>query len=94
MAENRTVNMMGTGDYNEIKVNCVINLNQDSSQVNAQMQSQGLTEEAQNNPTVIGKLVGWGKSLGDAAAKTTVSEVVKELVKLALRMSGIELPWN
>ncbi|MBV8887632.1 MAG: hypothetical protein JO235_27045 [Chroococcidiopsidaceae cyanobacterium CP_BM_RX_35] len=47
---------------------------------------------SKSNPTVSGKLVGWGKSLGDAAAKTTISEAAKEVFKLALRLSGIPLP--
>ena len=85
-----------------------INMSQDLSQAAAQIQelltqlqtkgyspedaqqqaASDLATEAQNNPTFKGKLVKWGQSLGDAAAKTTVTEVVK----LALRLSGVPLP--
>ncbi|AFZ33604.1 pentapeptide repeat protein (plasmid) [Gloeocapsa sp. PCC 7428] len=54
--------------------------------------AKDLAEQAQSNPTVMGKLIGWGKSLGDAAAKTTVSEAAKEVFKLALGLSGVPLP--
>jgi hypothetical protein len=85
-----------------------INMSQDLSQAAAQiqnlltqLQTQGsspedaqqqaasvLATEAQKNPTFKSKLVKWGQSLGDAATKTTVTEVVK----LALRLSGVPLP--
>ncbi|MBW4626272.1 MAG: hypothetical protein KME49_12395 [Brasilonema octagenarum HA4186-MV1] len=47
-----------------------------------------LATQAQNNPTMKDKLVKWGQSLGDA----TVSDVVKGVVKLAIRSAGIPLP--
>lgn len=50
--------------------------------------AQGIATQAQNNPTMKDKLVKWGQSLGDA----TVSDVVKEAVKLAIRSAGIPLP--
>jgi uncharacterized protein YoaH (UPF0181 family) len=74
-------------------------------QLLTQLQSQGFSSEeaqkqaandlanqAKDNPTALGKLVKWGQSLGDTAAKTIVSEAVKEVLKLALRLSGIPLP--
>ena len=70
-----------------------------------QLQSQGYSPEdarqktandlatkAKDDPTTLGKLVKWGQSLGDAAAKTTVTEAAREVVKLALRLSGVPLP--
>ncbi|MGL5076198.1 MAG: hypothetical protein ACRDBG_10230 [Waterburya sp.] len=51
-----------------------------------------MATKAQKNPTTLGKLVKWGQSLGDTAAQTTVSEAAKEVVKLALRLSGVPLP--
>jgi uncharacterized protein YjbI with pentapeptide repeats len=88
------------GDY--------INFNQDLVQAAAQiqdiidqLQKQGITVEvaqkqvardmatqAQHDPTVKDKLVKWGQSLGDAA----VSDVIKGVVKLAIRSAGIPLP--
>ena len=63
------------------------------SQEQAQQQvAQDLALKADNDPTVLGKLVKWGQSLGDSAAKTTVSEAAKEVFKLALRLSGIPIP--
>jgi uncharacterized protein YjbI with pentapeptide repeats len=74
-------------------------------QLLTQLQSQGFSPEdaqqkaandlatkAKDNPTTLGKLVKWGQSLGDTAAQTTVSEAAKEVVKLALRLSGVPLP--
>ena len=88
------------GDY--------INMSQDLTQAAVQiqelieqLQKQGIAvdaacekvandmaTQAQNNPTTKDKLVKWGKSLGDA----TVSDVVKGIVKLAIRSAGIPLP--
>ena len=48
--------------------------------------------QAQSNLAVKNTLVKWGQSLGDAAAKATVSDVVKGVVKLALAASGLPLP--
>jgi uncharacterized protein YgbK (DUF1537 family) len=50
--------------------------------------AQDLATQAQNNATMKDKLVKWGQSLGDA----TVSDVVKGVVKLAIRSAGIPLP--
>ncbi|KAB8315331.1 hypothetical protein SD81_032645 [Tolypothrix campylonemoides VB511288] len=67
--------------------------NQGYSQEQAQQQAaQDLAKKAENDPTVLGKLVKWGQSLGDTATKTTVSEAAKEVFKLALRLSGIPIP--
>jgi len=49
--------------------------------------AEDLANQAQNNPTVRDKLVKWGQSLGDA----TVTDVVKGVVKLALRAAGIPI---
>ena len=88
------------GDY--------INMSQDLTHAAAQiqhlieqLQKQGVTVEvakdqvaqdmatqAQSNPTMKNKLIKWGQSLGDA----TVSDVVKGVVKLAIRSAGIPLP--
>jgi hypothetical protein len=57
-----------------------------------QQAAKDLATKAQESPTTLGKLVKWGQSLGDTAAKTTVSEAAKEVVKLALRLSGVPLP--
>ena len=69
------------------------------------LQNNGLTQEqaegnvasdlattAENNPTALGKLVNWGKSLGNKAAETSVSEVTKRIIKLALNLAGVPLP--
>lgn len=51
-----------------------------------------LAKQAKQDPTVMEKLVQWGKSLSDTAGTTTVSEIVKAVVTLALQFSGIPLP--
>ena len=67
--------------------------NQGASPDEAQQQAaNNLARQAKNDPAVMGKLVKWGKSLGDAAAKTTVTEAVTAVVKLALRLSGMRIP--
>lgn len=88
------------GDY--------INMSQDLTQAATQIQSlieqlqkNGVTvdvaqeqvakdmgTQAQNNLTMKNKLLRWGQSLGDA----TVTDVVKGVVKLAIRSAGIPLP--
>jgi hypothetical protein len=57
-----------------------------------QQVASDLAKQAESNPTVLGKLVQWSKTLADTASKTTVSEAAKGVVKLALQMSGIPLP--
>lgn len=47
-----------------------------------------LAEQAKQDPTMLDKLVMWGQRLGDA----TVTDVVKGVVKLALRSVGVPLP--
>jgi uncharacterized protein YjbI with pentapeptide repeats len=96
-----------TGGGNYIQGN-YINMHQDLSQAATQIQdlleklqkqgvtvdvaqeqvAQDLATQAQNNATMKDKLVKWGQSLGDA----TVSDVVKGVVKLAIRSAGIPLP--
>ena len=69
------------------------------------LQDKGLTQEqaegkvagdlatyAQNDSTALGNLVNWGKSLGNKAAETSVSEVVKRVIKLALNLAGFPIP--
>jgi len=88
------------GDY--------INMSQDLTQAAAQIQdlieqlqergvtvdvaqdqvAQDIATKAQSNPKIKDKLLKWGQSLGDA----TVSDVVKSVVKLAIRSAGIPLP--
>lgn len=63
-----------------------------SQEVAKQQAAQDLAQKAQSNPTLLDKLIKWGQSLGDAAAKTTVTEAAKEVFKLALRLSGVPLP--
>ena len=57
-----------------------------------QQAANDLAKQAEANPTVMGKLVKWGQSLADTASKTTVSEAAKGVVKIALQMSGFQLP--
>ena len=88
------------GDY--------VNLNQDLTQAASQiqdlldrLQQQGMTvdaacdrvandmaDRAQNDPTMKAKLIKWGQSLGNA----TASDVIKGIVKLAIRSAGLPLP--
>lgn len=53
--------------------------------------AETLANQAKQDPTTLGKLVKWGQTLGDTAAKTTVSEAAKEVIKLALRLVGVPL---
>jgi len=53
-----------------------------------QQVADGLAKQAKKDPTTLGKLVMWGQKLGDA----TVTDVVKSVVKLALRSAGVPLP--
>jgi hypothetical protein len=96
-----------TGGGNYIQGN-YINMSQDLTQAATQiqdllnqLQKQGMSTdsvqeqvaheiatEAKDNSQMKDKLVRWGQSLGDA----TVSDVVKGIVKLALRSAGIPLP--
>ena len=57
-----------------------------------QQVAKDLAKQAENNPTVMGKLVQWGKSLADTASTTIVNEGVKTVLKLSLQMIGIPLP--
>lgn len=67
-----------------------------------QLQNQGITVEesqqqvandiakqAETNPTLMGKLVLWGKAMANKASETTVSEAAKIVFTLALRASGV-----
>jgi hypothetical protein len=80
------------------------NLAEAAAQIQAllqQLQQQGLTvdesnaqvandvaDQAKSDPNMKEKLLNWGQSLGDA----TVTDVVKGVVKLALRSAGLPLP--
>ena len=58
-------------------------------------QKQGahdLAKQAEQDPTLMGKLIQWSKSMADTAGKTTVSEATKRVLKLALQIAGISLP--
>lgn len=50
--------------------------------------SEEMASQAKQNPNMKDKLLKWGQSLGDA----TVSDVVKGVVKLAIRAAGVPLP--
>jgi HEAT repeats len=96
-----------TGGGNYIQGN-YINMSQDLTQAAVQIQdlieqlqkqgmpvdvaqeqvAKGMATHVESNPTMKDKLVKWGQSLGDA----TVSDVVKGVVKLAIRSAGIPLP--
>jgi HEAT repeats len=54
----------------------------------AQKVAKDMAEKAKADPTAKEKLLKWGQSLGDA----TVTDVVKGVVKLALRSAGLPLP--
>jgi hypothetical protein len=54
--------------------------------------AQDLAKQAEQNPTLMGKLIQWSKSMADTASKTTVSEATKGVVQLALGIAGISLP--
>lgn len=92
-------------DGNSINLDMSHDLTQASPQIEKsieQLQAQGKTialaknqvassivSQAQNNPTRKEQLLKWGQSIGDA----TVSDVVKSVVKLAIRsMTGLPLP--
>jgi len=51
-----------------------------------------LAKQAKSNPTVMGKLVGWGQTMANKASETTISEAAKAIVPLALKLVGIPLP--
>jgi len=57
-----------------------------------QQAASDIAKQAEANPNVREKLIKWGQSLADTAGKTTVSEAVKGVLKLAAQMSGIPLP--
>jgi hypothetical protein len=50
--------------------------------------AENIAVQAKKDSTMKEKLAKWGQSLGDA----TVSDVVKSVVKLAIRSAGIPLP--
>lgn len=50
--------------------------------------ARDLADRASSDPTMKDKLIKWAQSLAEA----TVSDVVKGVVKLAIRLAGIPLP--
>lgn len=54
--------------------------------------AEDLAKQAESDPSVMGKLAQWGKSLADTAGKTSVSEAAKAIVKIALKTTGIAIP--
>ena len=54
--------------------------------------AQDLADAVENDATALGKLVNWGKSLGNKAAETSVSEVARRVIKLALNFAGVLIP--
>ncbi|WP_019500589.1 pentapeptide repeat-containing protein [Pseudanabaena sp. PCC 6802] len=54
--------------------------------------AQDLALQVESNPSIRDKLLKWGQSLGDAAISATISDVVKGVVKLAIRSAGLPLP--
>jgi uncharacterized protein YjbI with pentapeptide repeats len=51
-----------------------------------------LAQQAQSNPTVKERLVKWGQYLSDSATNGLIGEAAVEVLKLALKLSGIPLP--
>jgi hypothetical protein len=50
--------------------------------------AQDIATQAQHNPADREKLIKWGQSISTA----TVTDVVKGVVKLAIRLAGIPIP--
>ncbi|WP_293360727.1 MULTISPECIES: hypothetical protein [unclassified Microcoleus] len=50
--------------------------------------AEDMATQSRNSPTMKNKLLSWAQSLADA----TVSDVVKETVKIAVRSVGIPIP--
>ncbi|UBF25830.1 hypothetical protein K9N68_30515 [Kovacikia minuta CCNUW1] len=51
-----------------------------------------IAKQSENDPTTMGKLVQWSKSMANKAGETTVSEATKTVLTLALKMLGVPLP--
>lgn len=69
-----------------------------------QLQIQGATEEAaqqqvawdlakraEEDPAMLGKLVKWGQAVNNVVTKTSITEAVKSVIKLALKLMNIPL---
>ena len=54
--------------------------------------AQDLAKKAEQDPTLMGKLIQWSKSIGSTVGKTTISEATKRVFKLALQIAGVSLP--
>jgi len=57
-------------------------------EVAQQQVADDLADQAKKDDAMLGNLVKWGQKLGDA----TVTDVVKGVVKLALRSAGVPIP--
>lgn len=91
------IDVSSTNNLSEAALQIQELLQQLQNQGNTSEESQkkvasDLAEQAASDPSVMGKLVQWGKSLADTAGKTTVSEATKGVVKLALQIAGIPMP--
>jgi hypothetical protein len=89
-------------------INMSQNLSQAAAQIQqllTQLQSQGYSptdaqrkvandwaNEAKNDPKAKGKLIKLGQYMRDAVANGVIGEAAVEVIKLALRLSGIPLP--
>ena len=54
-----------------------------------QQVADGIAKQAEVNPTMMGKLVLWGKAMANKASETTVSEAAKIVFTLALKAAGV-----
>jgi hypothetical protein len=50
--------------------------------------AKDMKAQAQNNPTIRKKLMQWGQSIGES----TITDVVKGTIKIAIRSAGLPLP--
>ncbi|MBW4610680.1 MAG: hypothetical protein KME22_26575 [Hassallia sp. WJT32-NPBG1] len=89
-------------------INMSQNLSQAAAQIQqllTQLQCQGYSptdaqqkvandwaNKAKNDPKAKGKLIKLGQYMRDAAANGVIGETAVEVIKLALRLSGIPLP--
>lgn len=90
------------------QINMSQDLSQAAAQIQqllAQLQSQGYSatdaqqkvahdwvDEAHSDPKAMSKMVKLGKYVRDAATSSVIGEATVEVIKLALRLSGIPLP--
>lgn len=93
---------------NQINISMSQDLSQAAAQIQQllnQLQSQGYSKteaqeqvandwanEAKNDPKAKSKMVKLGQYVRDAATSSVIGEATVEVIKLALRLSGIPLP--